>query len=398
MTDKTQLKELLAETIGEAMSGVKEMVAEAVDKAVEEKLAKTDKIVRKDVDPTPDDEPEGDEPEEAPVEGEAKIMKFINAVSQKDKATIKQLVGTKALVAGSDTAGGYLVPEEFTAELIRIAEDFGLVRRMARRIPMSSDTRNIPRLTTSVQVYWPGENTAGTPSDPVFGNVQLLAKTVVGLTVISNELLEDSNPEIAGILMELFAEALAGEEDKQGLVGSGSPFTGVLGDTNVTTVTMASGKTAFADVDADDLRDLIAQIKPLALGGAGFKMHRTVWATVQKLKDGANAYIATTSNPIVGGNASIATGAVGTVWGYPVYLSEKMPSATAVDTKYIIFGNLKYLFLGDRKTVTMAISDSATVGSDNVFEQNSSAVRVTERIALAVGVPSAFAVLKTSAT
>jgi HK97 family phage major capsid protein len=209
-------------------------------------------------------------------------------------------------------------------------------------------------------------------------------------------MLEDSNPEISSILLELFAEALSGEEDKQGLAGTGAPFTGILEDTNVADVTMATGDTSFANVTADYLRDLISELKPLALAGAGYIMHRTVWGTVQKLKDNG-ALIATTANPVVMGTGA-NTGVVGYIWGYPVYLSEKMPYTDAVDTPFIIFGNLRFLFLGDRRTVTMAVSDSATVGTDNVFEQNSSAVRVTERIALAVAIPTAFAVLKTAAS
>jgi len=86
------------------------------------------------------------------------------------------------------------------------------------------------------------------------------------------------------------------------------------------------------------------------------------------------------------------------MWGYPVYLSDKMPSSTAINTKYVIFGNLKHLFLGMREEIGVAISDSATIGTDNLFAQNMSAVRVVTRHAVAVGLPKAFAVLETSAS
>lgn len=392
-----EMKTMLAETVGEAMSGVKEQVADLVKSSVEDQLKeladeKTAKV--KNVEPTDDEEVE-EAPEE--LEGNEKIMKFINAVANKDVAGIKRVMG-KAVIEGTDTAGGFLVPEEFTSELLRIVEDFGLVRKNARTIPMSSNVRNIPRLASSVSVNWVDENTAGTESDPVFGNVQLTAKTLVGLTVVSNEMLQDSNPAIAPILLEIFAEAIAGEEDNQGLVGTGTPFTGILGDANVVALSMASGDTTFGDVTVDYLRNLIAQVKATVLNGAGFVMHREVWATVQTLKDGNGAYIATTTNPFVSGDATKAMDVVGTLFGYPVRLSDKMPSTTAVDTKFIIFGNMKYLYLGDRQTVTFSTSDSATVGANNVFEQNASAVRVVERISLAVAEPNGFATLKTSAS
>ncbi len=395
-----EMKTMLAETVGEAMGGVKEQVAELVKSSVEDQLkeladAKTAKI--KNI--NKDGEPEGDDTdEEEKLEGNEKIMKFINAVARKDEAKIKSIVGEKALTEGTDSEGGYLVPEEFTSELIRIAEDFGLVRKNARVIPMATDTRNVPRLASSVSVYFPGENTAGTESDPVFGQVQLLAKTMVGLTVVSNEMLQDSNPAVAPILLEIFAEAIAGEEDNQGLAGDGSPFTGILEDSNVIVLTMASGDTSIDDITVDYLRNLIAQVKATVLNGSGFVMHRILWAKVQLLKDGNGAYIATTTNPFVTGDATKAMDVVGTLFGYPVRLSEKMPSTDAVDTKFIIFGNLKYLYLGDRQKMTFATSDSATVGSNNVFEQNSSAVRVVERLSIVVAEPNGFACLKTSAS
>lgn len=307
----------------------------------------------------------------------------------------------KALSEGTNSAGGYLVPEEIQQGIARIVEDYGLVRKFATKFTMNTDTLNVPRLSSSVTIYWPGENTAGTVSDPALGNVQLLAKTAVGLTAVSNELLADANISVVDWLMTIFAEAIAGEEDNQGLAGSGSPFTGILTDANVTILTPSAGNSTFTlCTTADNLRDLIAQVKPTALSGAAFIMHRLVLAIAQKQKDTAGNYIVTSPTPVI-----YATGAESPVlvpaayiWNYPVYLSEKMPYTTAVSTKYIIFGNLKNLFFGDRQQMEMGLSDAATVGGVNAFAANQKVLRVTERIAIAVGLPTAFAVLKTSAT
>lgn len=329
-----------------------------------------------------------------------KAAKFIKAVFRKDFATLTSM---KVMTEGTDSAGGYLVPEEYAAEINRIAEDFGLVRKFARRISMGSDTLNMPTLTTNVTVAWPGEATAGTASDLVLGRTQLLAKTCVGITVLSNELLADANVSVTNILSELFAEALAGEEDNQGLAGTGSPFTGILGNGSVNVVTMGGGQTTFSSLTGDDLRDMISAVKPLALPGASFIMHRSMWGVIQKLKQNSQ-YIVSLAVPVVGTNGSAGTvnvpgAVVGTIWGYPVYLSEKMPaaSATAISTKFIIFGNLSHLWFGDRQQMTMDISNAATVGASNTFAANESAIRVTERIALAIGLPAAFAVLRTAA-
>lgn len=379
------------EQVGEVVSSVLEKaLPDTVNSAVEKALeAKGINAIEKKI--------FGSAKEVEGLEGKEKSARFIKAVFGRDKETARALVGQKALNEGTDNAGGYLVPEEFRSEVIRLAEDFGIIRRQCRVVPMKRDTMKLPKIASSVTVYWPGEATAGTESQPVLGQVSLVAKTLVGLTPITNELLEDADVDTIDLLVQLFAEAIAGEEDNQGLMGSGSPFTGVMNASGTTVVTMASGKDTFSELTADDLRDLVSQVKPLALGGSGFYMHRAVWAIVQKLKDTSGQYIASTSNPLITGDASKATGVVGYVWGYPVYLSDKLPSTTAVSTKFILFGNLKFAYLGDRKQMTIAISEEATIGSVNLFESNMSAVRVTERIAFETALASAFAILKTAA-
>ena len=159
----------------------------------------------------------------------------------------------------------------------------------------------------------------------------------------------------------------------------------------------------FAEAaNPDNLRDMIAQVKSSVLPGSVFVMHRSVWAIVQKKKASTGGdYFVSVANPVLGPNsaADIRPGILpaGTIWGYPVYLSDKMPSSTAVSTKFVIFGNMRNLWLGDRQQMTMNISDSATIGSTNAFAANQSAVRVTERYAIAVGLPAGFAVLQTAA-
>lgn len=326
-----------------------------------------------------------------------KVAKFIKAVFFKDT------VNMKALSEGVNAAGGFQVPEEFAAEVNRVVEDFGLVRKMARKIPMVTDTMNVPRLASSVSVTFPGENTAGSETEPVWENVQLLAKTAVGLTVSSNELLADANISIVDLLVELFGEALAGEEDKQGLTGTGAPFTGILSAASVNELVLSAGNTGFTDVTADDLQDTLVLVKPWSLQGAGWIMHRTVWGVIQKLKDSSGQFLVSMQNqinaPIAGPKGPNAGVSVGTIWGYPVFLSDKMPdvASSAINTTFIIFGNLSHLWFGDRQEISMAISDAATVGSNNTFEQNQSAIRLTERYALAVGLPDAFARIKTAA-
>jgi HK97 family phage major capsid protein len=334
------------------------------------------------------------------LDGKEKSAKFFKALYNKDLTT---LASFKAMNETTGSAGAFLVPEEFTAEVYRVVEDFGLVAKMATKFPMGSDTRNIPTIASSVTGSYPGEATAGTASQPVLAQVQLIAKTWVGLTPMSNELLEDANVSVVNLLVELFAEAIAGELDSQGLTGTGSPFTGILGNASVNIVTMTGAKDTYIEAELADYRNLITQVKPWALQGAGFIMHRTIWANIQTLRTGgtnSGDFFGASTNPvIVGVPQGYPTATAGFLWGYPVYLSDKMPSTAVVSqtaTKFCIFGNLKHIYMGDRANLAVAISQEGVINSVSLFETNQSAVRVIARHALAVGLPTAFAVLKTA--
>lgn len=344
-------------------------------------------------------------PDERRTAAKERIGKFVSAVFHKDFDTLKEFGAKAGLTEGTGSNGGFMVPQEFAAEVNRIVEDFGLVPKLARKYPMKNDTLNIPRLASSVSISYPGEATAGTVSTPVFEQVQLVAKTAIGLTPMSNELLADANVDVVELLTELFAEAMAGDMDNQGLAGNGSPFTGILNDTGVTVVQPANGggfSTFTGAATPDQCRTLISNIKPWALQGAAFIMHRTVWALIQTTKASTSGeYFISAANPVMtpnGAQQGFPTATAGTLWGFPVYLSDKMPTTTAVSTKFIIFGNLRHLYVGLRQDMQVMISQEATIGSDNLFAQNMSAVRIVYRIAVAVGLPKAFAVLKTAAS
>ena len=196
---------------------------------------------------------------------------FVKALYNKDQQSLSKF---KAFMSeGTGSAGGFTVPEEFAAEVNRVIEDFGLVAKLCRKFPMSHDVLNVPRLSATVSTYYVSEGAAGTVAQPVFERVILTAKTLVGLTPMSNELLADANISVVDLLVELFAEAIAGQIDAQGFAGTGSPFTGIMADTGVTSVyagnSSTSGKTTFTLASTPDYcRDLISNVKPWSLQGA----------------------------------------------------------------------------------------------------------------------------------
>lgn len=393
--------ELLQEALQKGLEGFEEKMGAAVTEQVEAKLKELG------IDPAalkaaPFKGATGEEDAAKTKQAaDEKIAKFIKSVKIGDSKTLDEM-GIKAMTEGTDSAGGFLVPQELYNEIIRIAEDFGYARKFGRKFNLSSPAA-INAEASSVSVTWPGEGGDGTESQPVLKQLRLEPKTLMGISTQSNELLADANTSVVDYLTLLFAEAFAGEEDNQAFNGVGTPFTGVLQHDDVSEVVMGSGSTDFVDVTIDNLIDMRAQVKSSVLPTCGYWMHRTVWAAIQKITENSR-HVLTYTNPqvVMSGPTQLrALAPVGAIDQYPVYLSDKMPSVsdTAVSTPFIIFGSMERgLFFGDRQQVAMAISEHATVGSNNMFTQNKSAVRMTERVAIGVGLPAAFVRLVTAAS
>ena len=171
---------------------------------------------------------------------------------------------------------------------MRIAASVGLVARDAQFFPMSTDTLDIPRYTgDDLLGGYLGEDVEGTETSVSIGDARLQVATWYTIFRVGNTLLADANVNVADWLIALAAEGLAARMDKEGFTGgtfAGSPFVGVLGSTDVTSYVMTTGKNTFAEFDADEASDIIAQVKESVLTDCAFYLHRTVWAKVRQVK------------------------------------------------------------------------------------------------------------------
>lgn len=111
----------------------------------------------------------------------------------------------KGLAESVNSTGGALVPEEFSRVLIDLLQKYGVFRRNARVIPMSTDRLILPKINSDVTVYSPGESGTITESNPTFSNVQLVANKLCSLTAISSELEEDAAVSVGVILADSIA-------------------------------------------------------------------------------------------------------------------------------------------------------------------------------------------------
>lgn len=108
-----------------------------------------------------------------------------------DLAKAFEFSATKAMQADTLSAGGALVHEAYAADFIELQRAATVVRAAgAMQIDMPSGHLNLGRQDSGATAYWVDEGADGTVSDQATGNITLTAKKVIGLTVVSNDLLK----------------------------------------------------------------------------------------------------------------------------------------------------------------------------------------------------------------
>lgn len=317
--------------------------------------------------------------------GEEKLQTFgkiiqcvYKATHHKDALAVDTLdelgVYWRAMQEDTPAEGGYLVPEEHEPIVLRIPER-GVIEPRCRVIPMTSKSKNIPDETAGVTTYWVAEEGSITESQPTLGQVQITAKKQAGLVTVSNELLEDSSPNVETYLGEIFTEAMMLEFDNQLLNGTGDPVSGVLTAKAGYSVVLDSGSTSFSAIGFEKLSEAISKLSPLVLADAVFVLHPDVLHYVRILKDDQNRPIWTPAGQ-----------GPGQLYGHSIVESTKMPGAgdSGSDTAFIVFGNFRGFVKGNRRSLTVAVDPYGH------FEKSQTRIRWTRRLALCVAQPKLF--------
>ncbi len=294
-----------------------------------------------------------------------------------------------ALAGGTPTAGGSLVPDAMSASIIDLREQYGVGRQWAEIMPMSSDVQIVPRRVGSPSASFVGENVAITESEPTFNNITFTAKKLGILTRMSTELSEDAVINVADYLTRDMAWAFALKEDQCLFTGDASATYG--GITGLTQIVKQAGHSAsyvdvatathntFQELDNTDLTTLMAALPAYARSGgrgcAWFISQYGADLTFGRLKAVAGGN--TIDTLAMGGITQLGQrGIVGSYLGYPVVVSQVMPSTgTLTSLPMLAFGNLSLAgTIADRRAISFATDGS------RYFDQDQIAIRCTERI------------------
>lgn len=316
--------------------------------------------------------------ENAYVFGHCIAAKFFN--NGKSKRWLKEHGLRNALSEDSNEKGGLFVPAETTTEIIRLVEQYGVFRRYARVRPMASDRLVVPVRVSGLTAYPVAEtNTAnessntGTQSEPVYTNVELIARKWKAWTKMSDELNEDSLITMADELATEAAIAFAYAEDNAGFNGDGtSNYHNILGVLNAVQAgsiyTAAGGNTAFSTLDLQDFITMKGKLPQFpGITPAWFISMEGYCDSIERLMLAA------------GGNsvADIANGGVPRFLGSPVVITNVLNSTltTQASTNLLAYGDLNMAaLLGDRRRMSMSLTDQRYWDTDQI------AVKTFERI------------------
>ena len=254
----------------------------------------------------------------------------------RSKAPLPSVVN--ALQEGTDSEGGYLVPDEYERTLVEALEEENMFRQLAKVIRTSSGDRKIPVVATKGTASWIDEEGAYTESDDSFGQVSIGAYKVGTMIKVSEELLNDSVFDLESYIAKEFARRIGAKEEEAFFTGDGSgkPL-GILAATGgAETGVTAASSTA---VTADELMDLFYSLKSPYRKKAVWVLNDSTIKAVRKLKDSTGQYL---------WQPSLVVGTPDTLLGRPMKTSAYMP-VIAAGAKTIAFGDFSYYWIADRQ-------------------------------------------------
>lgn len=243
---------------------------------------------------------------------------------------------------GTDSLGGFTVPDAFRATLIMALNEENVIRGLATSFTTVSGVMTIPVNSAHGSASWKTEETAYATSDETFAEITLNAYKATALIKVTEELLNDSAFPIENFIAQEFGRRLGKLEEEAFINGTGSNQpTGVVGGSTL-------GKTASATnaITADELTDLYHSLGRAYRSRATFVMKDSTVKLIRKLVTGVSGDKTYIWQP------GLQASEPDRLLGRPVVVSEYMPEPTT-GLKPIVFGDISYYYIGDRQAMSM---------------------------------------------
>lgn len=253
----------------------------------------------------------------------------MGALNNEERSLMTEMRGTSTQVAGTDSLGGFLVPQDFSNELDMALEFTGEVERLAKKLNTAGGALlDYPTVNdTATDANLISEAAAVTVQDVTFANKQLSAYNYASQVRVSMQLLQDNAFDLNAFLVEAMGERIARATNAAFTTGTGSsqPQGIITGS--------VAGKTAASAtaITADEVLDLIYSIDPAYRNKESFGLmaHNNVISAIRALGIGsANDF------PIF--IPSMEAGQPDKLFGHNIYYNNDMASSIATGEKTLL--------------------------------------------------------------
>ena len=245
----------------------------------------------------------------------------------------------KALTVSTDANGGYLAPEEFGSELIKLLNEYSPIRSYARVVNISAPEIKYPRRVSGTAATWVAETEDRTESGMTFEQVTLTPFELATFTDVSNQLLEDNAYGLEGELLADYAESFGKTEGVAFVKGTGTGQPrGIMTATGIKEVKTGVAAAFPSTNPADVIIGMYHQIATSHAQNGAWLMNRNTLSVIRQWKDGTGRYLVL--DPITAGG-------VLTLLGRPIV---EMPDMDDIGAgKFpILFGDLSGYRIIDR--------------------------------------------------
>lgn len=275
----------------------------------------------------------------------------------------------KAMAEGTDTAGGFLVPQEWMPDVLGLLRANTVVRAAGPRIQPFNKQMNQTAISSGATAYYTQENARITPSEPTLAEAPLLTpKDLTGLVAVSNNLLNDS-PEADQLVRSDLAEVMGLREDLAFLQGTNAGGAEPLGMRNFVGRTQNPLGT-LGSGDGELLT--LAQVRRFRAKTRTLNAQNPTWVWffapefithLETLTDPDGRFLADTNilkvNP---------DGLSGTLDGVPFFSTTTIPSnltyGASSNATYVILANIKEVVVGQNQDLIIDVSNEATYTTD----------------------------------
>lgn len=275
-------------------------------------------------------------------------------------------------MATDSTNANTLIKEQVAEFLVQPLERASVILNAGATVFNSSEPLRIPTITEGVSPEWVGENELIPEDEVTTGEIALMPtnrKSIKVITRVSNELIRMATLSVSSVLEQRIVSDVRTKLDDALLSGDGADnsITGLLNQPGVTTG-------AFDASDPDSIIDAIGSLNALEVTPNRIIVSGADFTSLRKLKDSSGRYLLT---------PDITAGAVGSLFGTPVSVTNKLDAGTAI--------------VGDMSAVAVVrdIDPRVDILRERYADYDQTGIRVVTRYDLGLIRPNAVAVLTT---